>query len=129
MAERITGIYLAEDGVANTVFVEDELETYYKMLDCDCIDIVTRKVGNKWYGFVCDDEGLLKDRAYTIISKQDGQYWREIVGSVFICNNDGEGNLTSLDQTDVINLMEHLHPIIDDCKIRHLIEINWKGVM
>ena len=129
MAERITGIYLAEDGVANTVVIEDELKTYYDLLGCDCIDIVSRKVGDKWYDFVCDDEGILKDKPITIVSR-DGDEWRgEIVGSVFICLNDGEGNLKSLETNDVINLMEHLHSIIDDCKMRHLIEINWKGVM
>ena len=129
MAEKLMGIYLADDGVAQTVFVDDELRTYYEMLNCDCIDIVSRKVGDNWYDFVCDDEGILKDKPITIVSR-DGDEWRgEIVGSVFICLNDGEGNLKSLETDDVINLMEHLYAIIDDCTLRHLIEINWKGVI
>ena len=39
----------------------DGLEDYYKYLNCRCIDIVRRKIGDVEVEIVCDDEGMLID--------------------------------------------------------------------
>lgn len=43
-----------------TIDIEPTLEEYYRLLDCDCIDIVVRRVGGIPFNIVLDDEGLLK---------------------------------------------------------------------
>ena len=129
MSERITGIYLAENDVAQTVRVEDDLQTYYDIIDCSCIDIVRRQIGNKMYAIVCDDEGLLTGKQFTIVYCEDDKWYQEIVGNVFICKSDDEGNLVSLDGSDVENIMNNTRTYINDCMIQQVIEINWKGVM
>lgn len=52
------------DAINRKVEVRDhsaELSDFYNDIDCRCIDIVHRKIGNGVYSIVCDDEGWLKD--------------------------------------------------------------------
>ena len=55
-------IYLNVDkcNLPEVLFIEDTLETYYKLIDCDTIDIVTRRIGGKAFHVICDDEILIK---------------------------------------------------------------------
>ena len=39
--------------------VDDKLETYQRLIGCDCIDIVRREIGGKPYHIICDDEGFI----------------------------------------------------------------------
>lgn len=82
------------------VEIEDSLETYYRMLYCDCIDIVTRAVGPEeiLYDIVCDDEDALhKNR----ISAIDRNGVAKFVGSLMITGlADENGDLTSLSDDD-----------------------------
>ena len=82
------------------VEIEDSLETYYRMLYCDCIDIVTRAVGPEGilYNIVCEDEGALhKNR----ISAIDRNGVAQLVGSLMITGTaDENGDLTSLSDDD-----------------------------
>jgi hypothetical protein len=41
------------------VEMEDELEEYYRLLECETIDVISRYVGGIHFNFVVDDEGLL----------------------------------------------------------------------
>lgn len=130
MANEIIGIFLHEDDLVRTTMIPDELDSWYFLLHCDCIDIARRKIGDRVYDIICDDEGLLKERPCTMVSKgDDGQYLAEIVGSIFICNNDGEGNLISLTDDEINNVFECLHGTTaeDKNRMRHVIEINWEG--
>lgn len=82
------------------VEIEDSLETYYRMLHCDCIDIVTRAVGPEKipYDIVRDDEGMFhKPR----ISAIDRKGVAQLVGSLMITGlADENGDLTSLSDDD-----------------------------
>ena len=61
MAE-ITGVLVNPDEkTVKKVTIEKSLDSYYKTLDCSCIDIVTRKIGGRRFDIICDDEGLYKD--------------------------------------------------------------------
>ena len=55
-------IYLNVDkcNPPEVLLIEDTLETYYKLIDCDTIDIVTRRIGGKAFHIICDDEILIK---------------------------------------------------------------------
>ena len=78
----------------NVIEFEDTLDNLYKLCDCDLIDITERKVGDNWYDFVVDDEGLFKQPA--IPSVYDTNREPMLVGNVLICSHDEEGNLASL---------------------------------
>ena len=61
-AKTIKGVLLdTEKGTAKITSLCDKLDAYYAALHCDIIDIVTRKIGDKLFSIVCDDEALLKD--------------------------------------------------------------------
>jgi len=79
--------------------ISDELQSYYNIIDCDCIDITTRKIGNKYYDIIVDDEGLLKDDF--IVSAIDSNYKPALVGNLVITNFDEEGNTTTLTDEDI----------------------------
>lgn len=101
---KITGVLVA-DGKATVVDVDDDLDAYYKLLDCELIDIVTRRIGGKYYDIICDEEGLFKDDpAVGMVNEFDGKVM--IVGRLFICQHDGRGNQKSLSQTEIDDVLE-----------------------
>lgn len=101
---KITGVLIA-DGKAIETEVESSLDAYYKLLDCDCIDIVTRKIGGRYYDIICDDEGMFKENpAVGMLNENDGSLM--LVGRLFVCQHDGNGNEKSLSQTEIDDVME-----------------------
>ena len=76
-----------------------ELQDYYDMLDCDYIDIVCRKIGERYYDIVCDDEGLLK--AGCKVSAVDSEYCTMLVGNLFIRGLARDGEMTNLTIPDI----------------------------
>lgn len=76
------------------VEIERDLENLYKVVGCRYIDIVSRVIGKDRFDIVCDDEGLLFD--HPIPSALDKNNGVMLVGNLFICEHDGEGNLISL---------------------------------
>ena len=113
------------DTVGKTTKVVDAntLEDYYGLIGCDCIDIVTRKIGRKVYDIIVDDEGLLKDDP--IISAIDDFGRVMLVGSMIICGlADAEGELTDLSDNDIryikkriqtLNTLKHRDLLILTC--------------
>lgn len=80
--------------------IEDDLKTFYKLIDCDTIDIVTRSFGGKFFDIICDDEGCFKENPCFSASNRAGT--DGIVGNIIITGAaDREGNLTSLTDEDV----------------------------
>ena len=76
------------------------LQDYYEMIGCDCIDIVSRRIGKKRYEIICDDEGLLTDDP--LISAIDDMGQVMLVGSLIICGlANSEGDLTELSDSDI----------------------------
>lgn len=79
--------------------IEEDLDTFYDLLNCSCIDIVQRKVNGRIFDIVCDDEGLLKNEFK--ISAIDSMNNPMLVGNLLFFHNDGEGNLSELSDEDV----------------------------
>ena len=76
------------------------LQDYYDLIHCDCIDIVTRRIGRKWYDIICDDEGTFVDDP--LISAVDDFGRVMLVGNLIICGlANGEGELTDLTSNDI----------------------------
>ena len=106
----IKGILITTNS-AEITSAEDKLNVWYTLLNCDCIDIITRKIGDKYYDIVCDDEALLKSEP---LPRAVCRNAREVLfGNIFICGlADDEGNLTSLGDDDVEKLARYIlqHP-------------------
>ena len=91
------------------VEIEKSLQSYYKILNCDCIDIVSRKIGGKEFDIICDDEGLLKDPQK--ISAIDVRWQPMLVGNLFIVKFDGVEDITSLSDDEVQHVLKNCRKI------------------
>ena len=96
------GYFVDPEGQACVVEIPNSLDGYYKLLDCQTIDIVRRKIGGKYYDIVCDDEGLFKETV--MVSAVDKDNKAMLVGKLLICNHDKHGNEASLTQDDILNI-------------------------
>lgn len=104
MAKKLLGVLVdVENEKVEAMEIEDELDSFYKILNCSTIDIVVRRIGGrhkKAFDIVCDDEGLFKEPQK--ISAIDNLGNVQLVGNIFITGTaDNEGNLTSLSESDV----------------------------
>ena len=105
--KNITGLLIRTDGSrASFKTIPANLESYYKTLDCELIDIVNRQIGyDKAYRFniICDDEALLKSPA--IASAIDHSLDYCLYGNLFVVGVDKEtGDVRSLTKDE----QEHL---------------------
>ena len=89
------------DGKTNKIryqLVDNDLQTWYKLIDCRCIDIV------EFAGFdcICDDEALLHGEPKPTILRYDNydNLVSAIYGTVVICRNS-DGELDSLNLSDI----------------------------
>lgn len=88
--------------------ITPELDTYYELLHCTTIDIVTRKVKGKYYDIICDDEGLLVDDP--LISAIDDRGRGMLCGALLIVGMaDDEGYETSLTDEDIAHIQRNVH--------------------
>lgn len=105
---KITGLLIdVENGKVSTQTISKDLYSYYEILHCDVIDIVARKIGEKVYLIVCDDEGLLKNKPKISAINKLGQPM--LVGSLFIVNNNQEDDdLSSLTSDDITYIQRYI---------------------
>lgn len=80
--------------------IENELDTFYEIIGCRCIDIARRKVGGKYFDIIVDDEGLLKDspRCTAVDTKT---FDSMLFGTLIFTNTDDEGNTVELSDEDI----------------------------
>ena len=80
--------------------IKDELEDYYRVIGCRLVDGV-------YYDFICDDEGLFKDKAIVSAVSQDGK--PQLVGSLIICKYDEKtGGEKGLEDEDIKRISDRL---------------------
>lgn len=96
------------DGLSNNIrfeLVDNDLQTWYDIIDCRCIDIV------EFAGFdlICDDEALLHGEPKPTILRYDNydNLISSIYGTVVICSNSGE-ELDSLTVSDIEWLIDNI---------------------
>ena len=66
----------------------EELDDYYKYLECDCFDIATRKINGVYFDIFCDDIGLFReDPKLTAVSPKNKPM---LVGNLIFANHDSE---------------------------------------
>ena len=87
--------------------LDGTLDGYYRALDCQCIDIAKRKIGEHYYSIFCDDEGKLRDgyiySAYAVNGRP------MLAGNLFICRHDGDGNTVSLTDDEIGEIMNDVY--------------------
>lgn len=109
---KITGVLVnVNTGTVKEVTIEANLDSYYKTLDCTCIDIVVRKLGPYRFDIICDDEGLLKANPRVSATGPNGQPM--LVGNLFFCHHDEEGNTTSLHPDEVTFILSRVSYLLD----------------
>ncbi len=86
-------------GQIKTITIK-EFEDYYKYLNCDCFDIVTRRIGkqNLYFDIFCDDEGLLKLHIPTAFNTKNQTM---LVGNLIFSKTDNEGETISLTPEEI----------------------------
>ena len=104
---KITGVLVdVKAGTIKKATIAANLDSYHKVLDCDCIDIVGRSLGPYTFDVICDDEGLLKPGARVSAINPTGRPM--FVGNLFFCHHDEEGNLTSLHPEEVTFILSRV---------------------
>lgn len=85
--------------------IENDLYAFQHIVD-GAIDIVTRKIGNKEYDFIINDEGRLLDKPPSIMFDRTNE---DLCGNVIITNFDKKtGQQASLSDEDVEYIKKHL---------------------
>ena len=90
------------DTVEKTTKVVDpkSLQDYYKLIGCKWVEIVTRRIGRKYYDIICDEEGTFVEDP--LISAIDDLGQVMFVGNLIICGvADSECELTDLTTNDI----------------------------
>lgn len=126
MPKMIRGILIKEDKV-EIVEVENSLIELYKLLDCDLIQVVERKIGEKVYDIICDEEGLMKPNFQSAICSN---YTENLYGNILIVNHDDEGNFTSLSHDEIIDIHNSIFKLIDLTKMtmRKVLKYSVRGL-
>lgn len=80
---------------------EDDLHSFYRLLQCDTIDIINRTIYGIPVCIVCDDYGLFVDSPcpslFEYLTPDDSDPVEVLCGRILICGPaDDEGNLTDL---------------------------------
>lgn len=87
----------------------DGLGDYYKYIGCRCIDIVNRKIGDKRFEIICDDEGLFVENPKTSAITQSGRPL--LVGNLLIAS----GTVIDCELTPITaNDVEYIYNFIVD---------------
>lgn len=66
--------------------IENNLETFYKLIDTDSITIVARVINGKMTQIICDEEGKLKK--HQLISASSSDFRETLVGNLIIKSED-----------------------------------------
>ena len=99
-----------------------ELEDYYRLIGCDCIDITTRKIGDRYLEIICDDEGLLKNNPR--VSAIDNLMKPALVGNLLIAGPvDEDGELTSLSDEDISIIKDNILSAIAADRLTNILKI------
>ena len=106
-------IYLnVEKGYAPKVrFIENELETFYSLINCEYVEMYKRNINGKDFTIICDENGALKEKP--IISAISHKGYTMFCGNLIIAGMPNEdGNLTNLSDKDVMLINSKFRKVI-----------------
>lgn len=85
---------------------EGGLKEWRSLLKCDSIDISYLQIQGRYFDFIIDDCGLMRQGAK--VTAIDGNQKPQLVGSLIICNYDGNSGESSLTEDDINHIMKNL---------------------
>lgn len=91
---------------ATIATIDKELDSYYKVLGCRCIDITRRKIGRKRFEIICDDEGALTPQPKISAVSNAGETM--LVGNIFIVGFNGVDDVRSLTDEEAEYVMSRV---------------------
>lgn len=101
----------------------EELDDYYKYLECDCFDIAIRKINGVYFDIFCDDIRLFReDPKITAVSPGNAPM---LVGNLIFANHDSEGNTTSLSDEDMVQIISAVKIVGDGKHIFPVVEVSY----
>lgn len=92
--------------------IDDDLKTFYKMLNCNIVEMPERRIGEneKYFTIIVDEEGLLKTNPIPSAIDPFGKPC--LAGNLIICDSDWEtGELASLSDDEVEYIKNHIQPV------------------
>ena len=103
--------------------ISEDIDTFYKMLVCDSIEVPVRSIGGKLYRIICDGEFALKDEFGMFPSAITSDGRLDLCGNLIICGHAvvGDGNLSGLTEEDCQNIFSHVALAINDDETMHLV--------
>ena len=79
-------LFVADTKNVIRVSVPDELDEYYALLNCDCIEVIYRYINGKLTKLIIDEEGKLKQNQTISGMSFDGE--ESLVGNILIESED-----------------------------------------
>lgn len=92
--------------------INDELSEFYRLIDCDTIDIVLRAYNGRYFDIILDDNGLFKANSE---NQWPTSWWQGegytpnhegLFGVLLLAHHDDQGNLTSVEPDDLMAVQE-----------------------
>ena len=89
----------------------NDLEDYYRLIGCRCIDIVSRTIGDVRVEIVLDDEGAIIDKPKVSAIDIDGTPM--LFGNLLIASGrvTEDGELTELTRAEIDEIMDNVATI------------------
>lgn len=84
--------------------IKDELKTFYKIIGCNYIDIINRKIGKNRYNLIIDDEGAINGSLPSMVGKDQKEV---LFGNIIISGKAEDGELMSIQDSDINDIIEH----------------------
>ena len=111
--------------IEDTIFI-DNLDNFYKLLECERIDIQERYINGKIYDFIFDDEYLINGKSekpqnavaigidHNGTIQKKGDILEVIFGHLIVCGKAENGEETDLNKEDLISIYNALCIATDD---------------
>lgn len=100
-------LYMTVPDGATGVAEFNELDDYYKVLECDCFCVVSIKIGEKYFDCFADDNGrLIRGAIPSVVDKETRDVL--LVGNVIFANCDIDGKTTDLSDDDIRHIKDNI---------------------
>ena len=119
----ITAYIVNKNGSHSIKNIENNLETYYSIIDCDTIDIVSRRFAGRYLDVICDDCGLLTDNP--VATAVDTGYHPMLVGTLIIVRHNEEGETISLTEEDLKAIRKSVAMVLDERGLRAILRCDY----
>lgn len=110
------------DNGCSIVDIADDLHEFYRVLRCDTIDIVRRRIGQCEYDIICDDEGSLKDNVIVSAYRPNGKAC--LVGNLLICGATNTEHMVGLTDKELHNLVQNIATLQTEQQDERVVVVN-----